>query len=76
MEDEKIKCISFRLDEQLVEKLYYIAEYEARSLNGQVLVLARNCISQFEKEHGVITEEDIAKVRAHRKTRQTQKKKK
>lgn len=76
MEDEKIKCISFRLDEQLVEKLYYIAEYEARSLNGQVLVLARNCISQFEREHGEITAEDIAKVRAHRKTRQTQKKKK
>lgn len=69
MEEDKIKCISFRLDEGLLDKLSYIAEYEARSLNGQVLVLARNCIAQFEKEHGTITQEDIKKVKAHKKSK-------
>lgn len=38
----------------MLDKLHYIADYEARSANGQIIVLIRNCIEEFEKEHGTI----------------------
>ena len=49
-----IKAISIRLDSEMLDKLHYIASYEARSANGQVQILIRRCIEQFEKEHGEI----------------------
>ena len=39
----------------MLDKLHYIADYEARSANGQVVILIRDCIEKFEKEHGEIT---------------------
>ena len=38
----------------MLDKVSYIADYEGRSTNSQVLVLLRSCITQFEKEHGKI----------------------
>lgn len=38
------------------EKLVYIAEYEGRSMSGQILHLIQQCIREFEKEHGPIPE--------------------
>lgn len=35
-------------------KLHYIAQYEGRSANGQVVALINKCIFEFEKEHGPI----------------------
>ena len=35
-------------------KLVYIAEYEGRSMSGQILYLIQKCIREFEKEHGPI----------------------
>lgn len=32
----------------------YIAEYEGRSLTWQMVHLMRECVRQFEKEHGPI----------------------
>lgn len=39
----------------MLDKLHYVADYEARSANGQILVLIRECIEQFEEKHGKIT---------------------
>lgn len=35
-------------------KLHYIAKYEGRSANGQILYLIRQCIKAFEEENGKI----------------------
>lgn len=49
-----IKSISFRLDENMLKKLHYIADYEGRSANSQVMVLIRDAIESFEEKHGRI----------------------
>lgn len=38
----------------MLDKLAYIADYEGRSVNSQVLVLIRSSIAAFEREHGEI----------------------
>lgn len=50
-----MKSISVRMDGDMLDKLHYIAEYEARSANGQMIILIRECIKKFEEEHGEIT---------------------
>lgn len=49
-----VKSVSFRIEEAMLEKLGYVAEYEGRSLNSHVLVLIRQNIKMFEAEHGMI----------------------
>lgn len=49
-----IKSISFRLDENLLKKLHYIADYEERSANSQVMILIRDAVNSFEEKHGKI----------------------
>lgn len=48
------KSLSIRIDSDVLDKLHYIADYEARSANGQILILIRECIKKFEEEHGEI----------------------
>lgn len=49
------KHIGVRInDEELHYKLHYIANYEGRSANGQILYIIRQCIKDFEKTHGEI----------------------
>lgn len=48
------KSISVRMDGDMLDKLHYIADYEARSANGQMIILIRECIKKFEEEHGEI----------------------
>ena len=48
------KHIGFRIDNELKRKMTYIAEYEGRSLTWQMAHLMRECVRQFEKEHGPI----------------------
>lgn len=50
----KIKNLSIRIDSDMLNKLHYVSDYEARSANGQILILIRKCIEDFEKEHGKI----------------------
>ncbi|MDE7294139.1 MAG: hypothetical protein K2N72_06915 [Oscillospiraceae bacterium] len=50
-----VKSLSIRIDKEMLDKLHYAADYEARSANGQIIILVRNCINEFEKEHGEIT---------------------
>jgi len=49
-----IKSVSIRIEEEMLEKIGYIADYEGRSVNSHVLVLIRDCIRSFEQEHGAI----------------------
>ena len=49
-----MKSVSIRFEEEMLEKIGYVAEYEGRSVNSQVLVLVRECIKRFEQEHGPI----------------------
>lgn len=49
-----IKSVSIRIEEEMLDKLAYIADYEGRSVNSQVLVLIRSSIAAFEREHGDI----------------------
>ena len=49
-----IKSISIRIEEEMLNKIAYIAEYEGRSVNSQVLVLIRENIKAFEDANGAI----------------------
>lgn len=49
-----IKSFSIRINDEMLDKLHVIADYEARSANGQIIVLIRNCIEEYEKKNGEI----------------------
>lgn len=49
-----IKSLSIRIDEDMLDKLHVVADYEGRSANGQINILIRDCIVAYEKEHGKI----------------------
>ncbi len=48
------KSVSIRIEEEMLQKLGYVADYEGRSINSHVLVLVRQSIQAFEEEHGKI----------------------
>ena len=50
-----VKSISIRMEEEMREKLSYVAEYEGRSLNSHILVLIRESIRTHEEKYGEIT---------------------
>ena len=50
----KGKHLGIRIDDDLHYKLHFIAKYEGRSANGEIIHLLRREIERFEKEHGVI----------------------
>lgn len=50
-----IKSVSIRIEEEMLEKLDIVSEYEGRSINSHVLVLIRESIKTYEKEHGEIS---------------------
>lgn len=56
MRNKNNKHLGIEVDPELHRKLHYIAKYEGRSANGQILYLIRRCIQEFEKEHGKIEE--------------------
>ena len=49
-----IKSVSIRIEEEMLEKLSFVADYEGRSINSHILVLIRKDIQEFEKQHGKI----------------------
>ena len=49
-----IKSVSIRIEEEMLEKLGYVADYEGRSVNSHILVLIRESIQAFETAHGKI----------------------
>lgn len=49
-----IKSVSIRIEEEMLEKLGFVADYEGRSVNIHILVLIRENIKAFEQEYGKI----------------------
>ncbi len=49
-----IKSVSIRIEEEMLNKLSYVADYEGRSINSHVLVLIRESIKEFEAKNGTI----------------------
>ena len=49
-----IKNFTTRIEQENLEKLKYVAEYGGRTANNKINMLIRDCIKQFEAEHGKI----------------------
>ena len=46
--------MSIRIEDNLLDKFHVVADYEARSANGQILVLIKQCVDEYEEKHGKI----------------------
>lgn len=55
MRNKKNKHLGIEIEPDLHYKLHYIAKYEGRSANGQILYLLRQCIRDFEAKEGEIS---------------------
>lgn len=59
------KHLGIRINENLHYKLHYVARFDGRSGNGEILYLIRQYIAEFEKKYGEIlvkkeqAEEDV-----------------
>ena len=42
------KSISIRIDEEMLERLQKVADYENRTSGAQIRVLIRECVEKFE----------------------------
>ena len=49
-----IKSVSIRIEEEMLNKIAYVSDYEGRSVNSHVLVLIRENIKAFEEKYGTI----------------------
>jgi len=49
-----VKSVSVRIEEEMLNKIGYVADFEGRSVNSHVLVLIRESIAEFEKRYGKI----------------------
>lgn len=49
-----IRNFSIRIEDEMLNKISYIADYEGRSVNSHILVSIRRQIKQFESEYGKI----------------------
>lgn len=58
------KNVTLRISDELLEKLYFVAKSEGRTLNNELLLLARNSVAYFERTKGRITPDKLASIRA------------
>lgn len=49
-----VKSVSIRIEEEMLTKIGYVADFEGRSINSHILVLIRESIKAFEDVHGTI----------------------
>ncbi|MEE1054989.1 MAG: hypothetical protein U0L36_04020 [Acutalibacteraceae bacterium] len=54
MRNKENKHLGIEIDKEVHYKLHYIAKYEGRSGNGEIIYLLRKYIEEFEKENGEI----------------------
>ena len=54
MRNKSNKHLGIEIGPELHAKLKYIAKYEGRSINAQVLYLVRQCIKEYETFEGKI----------------------
>ena len=52
--DSAFTTMVLEIEQEMLDKIGYVADYEGRSVNSHVLVLIRENIKAFEAEHGVI----------------------
>lgn len=48
------KSVSIRIEEEMLHKIGYVADFEGRSVNSHILVLIRDSIKSFEQNYGKI----------------------
>ena len=46
-----VKSVSIRIEEEMLHKIAYVADYEGRSINSHILILIRNSIKEFEDKN-------------------------
>ena len=51
---EKDKHLGLRIDSETHKKLKNLAQFDGRSINGEVLYLIRQAIAQHEQKHGIL----------------------
>ena len=51
---EKDKHLGLRIDSDTHKKLKNLAEFDGRSINGEVLYIIRQAIAEHEKKHGTL----------------------
>ena len=49
-----VKSVSIRIEEEMLKKIGYVADFEGRSINSHILVLIRQSIEVFEQKYGPI----------------------
>ena len=49
-----IKSLSIRIEEDMLDQLHVVADYEGRSANSQIIYLIRKCIEEYEQKLGKI----------------------
>ena len=49
-----VKSVSIRIEEEMLKKIGYVADFEGRSINSHILVLVRENIEAFERKYGKI----------------------
>jgi len=49
-----IRNLSIRIDDEMLDKLHVVADYEGRSANSQILILIRDAIAAYEARNGKI----------------------
>ena len=49
-----IKSVSIRIEQEMLDKIGFVADYEGRSVNSHILVLIRENIKAFEQANGPI----------------------
>jgi len=57
-----VKSLSIRIEDEMLKRIGYVADYEGRSVNSHILVLIRESIKKFEEEHGQIEGEICSAV--------------
>lgn len=65
MRNKNNKHLGIEIEPELHYKLHYIAKYEGRSGNGQILHLIRQCIRDFESVNGAIHFDNESKETRH-----------
>ncbi|MDE6763291.1 MAG: Arc family DNA-binding protein [Oscillospiraceae bacterium] len=50
-----VKSVSIRIEEEMLQKIACVADYEGRSVNSHILVLVRDSVKKFEEDNGKIT---------------------
>lgn len=56
------KLYSFRTDDSIIKKIEYIADSNTRNRNQQIEHLLKECIKEYEYEHGELLVGDDGKV--------------